>query len=344
MRDVVRALCWRVGSFIVCSIIASSVPIPVMDIADLAERADLVAIGQVILVTQKDTRTVELNGTATRVRVMAGEMRVDHTLKGAINATQLSFEFELQDTSGGYSGIAPASYRMLFLKKTNSGYSFVSNYYPSVVAIPGIPPGDGGTLDNISLQLESVVKDAHSDISRRQEALYALRTLQIPRATAALERALQEKSIDLQLVAAAALLERNDTAGMQIAEAALTKRPPAIPGYLLHNLTYAISEGVRNDRAVPALARLLQLPDIETRRAAASALWHTHSDAAASALAAALNDQDFEVRFYSVIGLAEITGQSEWHPNMEVFHGDETRYLEHWRNWAQENYPSRQKQ
>jgi HEAT repeat protein len=142
------------------------------------------------------------------------------------------------------------------------------------------------------------------------------------------------------LVVSAALLERNDISGLPISEDALTKQASTVPGYLIHNLDYAISQGVHDDRAIPVLARLLLLPEVETRRAAASALWHTHSRSAVSGLIQALNDEDFEVRYYGVVGLAEITGELEWHPNMEVFHQDETKYLQHWREWSNANDPA----
>jgi hypothetical protein len=57
-------------------------------------------------------------------------------------------------------------------------------------------------------------------------------------------------------------------------------------------------------------------------------------------LATTLDDTDFEVRYYGVTGLAEISGQLEWHPNMEVFRAEEARYLRHWRDWARAKYPA----
>jgi hypothetical protein len=342
VRKIIAMLSCVTAAVIICVSVASGIPIPAMDLADLAQRSDLIAIGQIISIVQKDARTIELNGTPTHVRIMVGELRVDQSLKGAVNVPSLSFEFELPDVPLGYGAIAPMSYRMIFLKKVPAGYSFVSAYYPSVCAIPGVLPRDTETLDNITAQLAAVVQDLRADTAQKEEALYALRTLRIPAATDALKSALQEKSTDLQLIATGTLLERNDISGIQIAEESLTKRPPAIPSYLFHNVAYAISQGVRDERAIPVLARLLRLPEVETRRAAASALWHTHSDSAAPALVAALDDPDFEVRFYGVIGLAEITGQSDWHPNMEVFHGNEAKYLQHWRDWAQATYPSQQ--
>lgn len=324
--------------------ITVAIPVPVLDVADLAERADLIAVGQIVSVTQENSQTVDIDGVPTPVHMTAGTMRVDQILKGTIDSSQLRFEFVLPDAPLGYGGVSPGTYRIVFFKKARAGYSFVSPYYPSCVATPGVPRREAGLLENVSYQLEAVLLAPGTQVAQKEEALHELRTLRTPTATHALVRALQEKTTDLQLTAVAALLERNDLSGMQIAEVALTARPPTIPSYLLHNIAYAISQGVRDDRAVPMLKRLLRVPDTETRRAAASGLWHTGSSAAAPALAAALNDGDFEVRYYGVIGLAEIAGQREWHPNMDVFRSEEARYLEHWRDWARTNYPSQKDQ
>jgi HEAT repeat protein len=319
--------------------IVASIPIPVLNLAELANTADVIAIGQIVSINQENVETMTINGVPVSMHRMIGEMRLDQALKGNIDKPQVRFEFALSDAPLGYSGVAAGTYRMVFLKRGRSAYTFVSPYYPSVPAAPGIPLRKGSVLENISYQLEAVVQDSGADIAQKREALYALGTLRVLPATDALEHALQEKSTDLQLIALAALLERNNISGMPVAEAVLTKRPPVIPSYLLHNIDYAISEGVRDDRAIPALARLLEVPDTETRRAAASALWHTSSSGAGPALAKALDDPDFEVRYYGVIGLAEIAGQMEWHPNMDVFRAEEAKYLRHWREWARTNYP-----
>jgi hypothetical protein len=36
-------------------------------------------------------------------------------------------------------------------------------------------------------------------------------------------------------------------------------------------------------------------------------------------------------RYYTVVGLAQITGESDWRPTMEQFRTNENKYLDHWR-------------
>ena len=70
------------------------------------------------------------------------------------------------------------------------------------------------------------------------------------------------------------------------------------------------------------------------RRAAASALRHTEADSAIASLLQALEDTDQEVRYQAVLGLATITGETEWGPSLDSFAREEQRYLAHWRQWT----------
>ena len=93
---------------------------------------------------------------------------------------------------------------------------------------------------------------------------------------------------------------------------------------------------------MPSLTRLLGAQETETRRAAAAALAHSGSRAALEPLSLALNDADAQVRYNAVVGLADLTGQSDWRPNMDVFQSEEDKYLAHWKDWALKRIPIRE--
>jgi hypothetical protein len=322
----------------------SSVPIPAMSVAALAERADLVVVGEIVSVTQKDVRTITVSGVSVAARLLSAEVRVEQTIKGSYSAPTLVVEFDLPDEQLGYGTLSSGSWRTLFLKQKGSSYTFVSPYYPSLIATQGVPLQNGSVLEKVSHQLDAVVRSADASIAQKHEALYALGSVKIPVATNALRHALNEPSTELQLMASAALLERNDIGGLSVAEEALSHPPAAVPGYLILNIAYSIRTGLQDPQAIPALTRFMRLPGVDIRRAAAAALQRTGSAAATPGLMSALNDPDFEVRYSAVIGLAEITGDLDWHPNQEVFHAEETKYLQHWRDWVSTNYPARQNQ
>jgi hypothetical protein len=46
-----------------------------------------------------------------------------------------------------------------------------------------------------------------------------------------------------------------------------------------------------------------------------------------------LGDPDTKVRYFSVVGLAEITGQPEWRPKPDDFAAFGTKYVNHWVEW-----------
>jgi HEAT repeat protein len=64
------------------------------------------------------------------------------------------------------------------------------------------------------------------------------------------------------------------------------------------------------------------------------ALWHISDPSSKNALASGLEDPSDDVRYYSVRGLAEITGEVQWGPSIFEFQEREQRYLNHWREWA----------
>jgi HEAT repeat protein len=139
----------------------------------------------------------------------------------------------------------------------------------------------------------------------------------------------------LSLDAVAGLLERNDITALGAAKEALSKPASELSARLLHNLSYSISEGVTDPDAIPVLNQLSGSSHTEVRRAVASALMHIKSSTSKDVQIRLLSDADFETRYYAAAGLAESTGQKEWHPSMEQFRAEEWRYVNHWRETPQ---------
>jgi hypothetical protein len=70
------------------------------------------------------------------------------------------------------------------------------------------------------------------------------------------------------------------------------------------------------------------------RRGVAGALRRTKSPKAVNGLSRALEDPDSEVRYWGVVGLAELTEQNDWRPSEPAFKSDESKFLSHWKEWA----------
>ena len=310
---------------------------PALNLEELTQSADLVLVGEVTSVKDLYRTVMEVRGHLEEpVTIRQGEMRVDTILKGSTDSSAISFQFIRPDLGYGYEGVSAHIYRVLFLKKVITGYEFASPLYPSVVAVPGFKATAGSSLNQVIEQIEKVLtSDAPSE--QKHEAVFDLRNTQNKSVVDALHLALQDKNLDVRLNVAGALLLRNDLSGLPLAEQALLNPPPQVPAYLVQNLWGAIQSGVRDERAIPALARLLAARDVDTRRAVAFALRNTASRTALIPLVSALKDSDFQARYYAVIGLAEITGDSEWRPSQEDFKANEARYLQYWKSWAKTN-------
>jgi PBS lyase HEAT-like repeat len=309
---------------------------PAPNLDTLTAQSRLIVMGQITSVKEEGKTSVQMNDHVVAARAMSAELRVDQVLKGNSETgySTLQFQFVLPDEFVGWRSISP-SYRIFFLAGSPGELKLADAYYPSAVATPGTTAQGTTPIERVIDELRQVLESTKSSSEEKREAIFALGTTASPAAIFALARVGEIKDVTIRLSIAAALLARNDLSTLEFAVDALLKPDPALSPDVLHNLSYAISEGVKDKNAVSSLARLLHASDTEARRAAASALMHVSSSTCIDPLLFALDDPDLEVRYYSVVGLAEITGQTEeWRPNMDDFKSAQEKYIRHWREWS----------
>jgi hypothetical protein len=324
-------------TFLLISWQSLATPIPPLSVPELVKNADLILVGEVVAIRDLGAGRLTLESGEKTGRLMRGEVRADEVLKGPADLQTVEFRFFWADEPIGYSGVQLGWYRIILLKKVGSHYEFADPYHPSLVAARGAAetePGDA--LERVTARIGRVLRSSEASSHQKREAIWALSTVKTESATLILRSALTQKDPAVRLGAAGALLERNDLSGIALAQDALLRGTANVSTEVLHNLRYAISEGVRSKEAAPVLGKLLRSQDVETRRAAASALWHSGTPASISFLVEALEDPDIEVRYYGVIGLAETMGQPDWRPNMDEFVSNQARYLNYWRAWGKE--------
>jgi HEAT repeat protein len=132
------------------------------------------------------------------------------------------------------------------------------------------------------------------------------------------------------------LASHNDISHLALAEETLMQ--PVLPDKweFFRNPEMLIGR-IEDIHAAPILSRLMKAPDPQVRRGAAQCLRQMKTDDSVEALVGGLNDPDWEVRWVSVMGLAEIVGTKDgerWHPYYETFKAEEKKYLDHWNAWA----------
>lgn len=316
--------------FIACFVVVNAAPIPVLDLGELTKRADIVAIGTVV--SMSDLGPISRDATIGRIsaRRMAAQLLIDQIIKGP-QLTSVQFQFALADAPGAALGAVDAgSYRMFFLKRQSDRFELADPYYPSLVASPGHQSTSATAYEKVLEAVAFVVGAGPASARQKREAIDALWGIRHPTSISALRAALNDGDSNIRLSAAAALLKINDVSALPTAETALTQGDPNASFETLQNLRVAIAEGGRNAQAVESLARLVSKGDVETRRAAASALRSMRSPGAANVLADALSDNDEIVRYMAVSALAEVNREPEWGPSLPAFQAGQQRYLNYW--------------
>ena len=322
-----------VTSFLFRSTLA--VPGPTLDLDGLTKDSEVIVVGEVESLQNVRSTVIENQPASISAKVLNASIRVSGTLKGPSESEHLMIQFVEPENFIGWQSVPEHTYAMYFLKQ-NSGrpFSFTEPFHRFLNAVPGVTPLGTTAIGRVVNQLGGVIASPKTSTGQKQTAIFDLSRSSSPISTSVLRLSLQSSEQEVKLSAAGALLQRNDISALTIATDALLSNSGIISEVLRHNLCYGISEGVKDPKSVQDLRRLLASPDTQVRKAAASALRHTRADDALNPLATLLDDPDQEIRYYSVIGLAEITGQTDWRPNRDVFLASQQKYLTYWRNWA----------
>ncbi len=307
--------------------------VPSLDLDILTATSDIIVVGEIVSITDHGESSVRIDSGSIPARLKQATVKVATIVKGTASLRTVVFDFEAPEKLIGWQTPALHAHGMYFLQRTAEGRLVFTDPYHSIVIAYGRTVVYGATpIDRVVEEIDGVLS-ASASPQEKATALYMLSRSRSPASTKVLRDTLKVKDVILRTRSAGFLMERNDLAGLRTAVDALLGEFGALPDDAAHNVKYAIAEGVRDPKAVPVLRELITSGDPETRKAAASALWHVHSQEAIPSLVSLLDDSDFEVRYYSVVGLAEVTAQTEWRPNMDKFRADQAKYLQHWRDW-----------
>jgi hypothetical protein len=286
-----------------------------------------------------------LNGVDyTRVDFQA-EMRVDETIKGGPAPVSFTFSYSTPavDSVGnvGEGRLAPNTYRVVFLKKTATGYAFVSSYYPSIPAASKscglnwqVQLGEDAYHKVLQRLLDLLCTDSTSE--EKQSALFVLNWTEDSPAAPFLKAALSLPNVKsnptLRMSIVSDLLHWKDLSVLPLAEEDLFDQSVRSPFFPKSNLVLAISS-LEPQISVPLLARVLKMPEPEERVAAASFLEYTNSETALDILLSALDDPDREVQFAVMQSLGNITDQHWWRPRTLDPDSHWNVCIEHWREF-----------
>jgi hypothetical protein len=307
---------------------------PPLDVKDLIGRADLIVVGEVQRIRKNPQKeTYQLGNLTVEATRFVATLSVDQVLKGDKGVTSVDCTYLVPDTKTfvGVRRLEEKSYRLVFLKRDGSAWEVVSRAYPSLPAVSINSVPSTGVSQAVGHALAAVIDSAAVGFDQKQLALEALATVDGIDLRSLLSGALTDSNADLRLSAAATLMRAGDASGLLIAEKVLLARDPGASKAVLAQAAAAVSETGRDVNALPALGRLLKAPDIRTRQSAAMALRAARSPAAVQSLVLALNDEDLEVQYSAVMGLAELTKDWPHAPAFDVFRRSPTVFVDYWK-------------
>jgi hypothetical protein len=314
-------------------------------------------VGKVERVQQTGAGSIEFHGRDYARLDFRAEMSVDETIKGEPAPFRFIFSYSTpsMDSVGNVAegGLAPNTYRVVFLKKTTTGYAFVSPYFPSLQATPKSCGPNwqiklGEDAYHKVLQRVLNVLCTTSSPEEKRSALWTLNWDEDSSAAPFLKATLDLPGIKSDPVLMTSLLSDllkwKDLSVLRLAEDDLFLPSHGTEGYLKSNLLLAISS-LDPEVSVPLLSRALRLPEADARIGAARFLQYTNSETALDSLLSALDDPDREVQFAVMQSLGNLTEQHQWRPNTGTTESDLfwVACVRHWREFAAQRKAERTK-
>lgn len=313
------------------------------DLTTLVDRSTVILVGKVTSIQELKTPPYDnIDGQGISTKIIEEQLAINRIIKGSVSGN-VTVRIAVPSRSVGYRVIPQGVRRVIFLRQDKSTFVPTDPYYPSIPAGQSEFPvaTDQTTTETVVDYMTAVFQPPMGDVSARDEALWLLNFVDLPKCRQILRGvAAFDPDAKTQLIAVGELIKRGDLTLLDRAKQVLMN--PVATGIpsgwqldeLVQSLCSAIST-IRDERATPILAEIITSRDVRARRAAAEALRNTSSPTAIIPLIAALKDSDFDVRYWAAIGLAEITGQSNWRPLESEFRANETKYIAHWVSWHQ---------
>jgi HEAT repeat protein len=324
------------SAIILMAVMASrAVPVHPLDVTALVDGADLIVVGEVTALREAEPASLSISGTNASATLFVGSITVARALKGAPGSSSVPFEFTLPRETVSLGIVRKGQYGIFFLKSGDHNWQFFDDNYPALPASSNSPVATGQPLQDVTNTLNLALTSSTISDSDRAKVLEALGGLNTDLAKAVLREALKKSSGEFRLEIGRVLVAHDDIAGLEVVKTALLNQSGLSQNTTM-NLAGSLS-GLRDARAVPVLAELIQTDNSFLRRSVATALRQTGSWQALRPLSKLLGDADAITQYNAVAGLGEITHQNDWTPTFEEFRQHQSQYLEYWRTWVQAN-------
>ncbi len=307
---------WLCAASILFSGAVRARPVPVRNVRDLIERADLICKGRVAGPAAPDSVVIHVDGVF-KGEIAAGTVQI--RIAGEPEAPSLRLQ--------------QGDYRLLFLRSDSNDYSLVDRFHGAMLVTSRVVSRLDGVDTTRSIERELI---ASLDDPDREIAMTAIEQLvNIGGATAvdALQTLARSADREMQAKAYAALIRLGDYSVLGEA-AALVEQPET--NEIATRVQAGIAAAIANigDRgAVPALIRMFESPSVSLRQSATRALRNLRDPASMRTLIQALDDADADVRYNALMAIASVEEAPAKAPARARFNGDEAFYIGHWKQW-----------
>jgi FOG: HEAT repeat len=305
---------------------------------EVIAKSSLIVIGEVSNGHEVGSSYVKYGTNQYAAQIIASPVLVTEVWRGTLAQTNLEVEWVLPHTPSGGIGYhsLPPGFRILFLDEKDGHYTIADPGLPSVPGFRGVVESGSLVVQRVIGNLSAVALDPEQELNSRREAVGILSRLDNPAIQGTFRKLLNANVPELFVSALCALLQRNDWLTLDSNLSFLLRPvPQEFPWYSAQNLASAIATGINSNKAINSLGKLLEgASDVRIRRSAASALRRPGDDGALKYLAKGLQDVVEEVRYESVIGLADLSHQPDERPLQEDFVRHESRFIDYWLAWA----------
>jgi HEAT repeats len=327
---------------------ALAVPVPMVDVPDMAQASDLIVVGR---------------ASQTQNNLAPFVVAVDRVIKGGAAGSWLVVALDPR----GYGSVQEGQYGIFFLRRQTSGsYVVTDPFHPALVASPLRAPNQQSPVDvlgGLAAELAGVLTApaatltdpvngvqglvVGSPAAQAQYVYYgaavALETIPYVESGPAVDAIATSNQTSARLWALYSLFSMVDWDDETAKANALSSVQPILVNpepelaFAVSMLANAIEGHLKSPQAVPALAALLGSTQVAVRRAAASVLGDiATTDVVAPLANVALNDGDDRVRFLAVRGLALTTGAGPA-PTIAAFRQQRGEILQFWSARAHAN-------
>lgn len=315
----------------------SALPLPALDLSALTKNSSLIVVGQVASIREIGADSISIQGKSYPAKKNIADVKVFRTLKGQPINGVVAFEFITTRVFLGLGDIFVNQAGVFFLSQNNSqDYTVTDMYYPSVIATTRPPAPVVGDYKRVIAEISNVLALRETTSDEKLKAISLLDRVVTADASSSLRLAANSVNSNIKYAAIAALLKRNDITRINVAEKALLQPSRGIDPRFIGGLAFSL-QSIKDTKAIPTLARLLDSPHVEARRSAAYALRKIGGGKIIRPLTKALNDNDRDVRYQAVMGLATAAKQDSQAPSIELYGANETQYLDFWKDWARKH-------